>query len=121
MQHFYVGSIDDFNDKEKKVVIVENIEVGIFRLDDDFFAWKNICPHQGGPVCQGRMYPLVNEKLDKEKKSHGRTYNKTKINIVCPWHGLEFDIRTGKHPGNPSMALESCNIKIKRRDIYVLI
>ena len=58
MQPFYVGSIDDFKDKEKKVVIVENIEVGIFRLDDDFFAWKNICPHQGGPVCQGRMYPL---------------------------------------------------------------
>ena len=121
MQAFLVGVVDDFKNHEKKVILVEDCEIGIFRLEDDFFAWKNICPHQGGPVCQGRLYPLVNENLDNEKKSHGRVYNKTKLNIVCPWHGLEFDVRTGKHPGNPNVSLDPCHLKIKDNELYVLL
>ncbi len=68
MQAFRVGLISDFKNRDKKVILVDNEEVGIFRIDDNFYAWKNICPHQGGPVCQGRLYPLVKENLDDQKE-----------------------------------------------------
>ena len=121
MPTFRVGPVESFSDGSKRVVTVGEKELGIFRLGDEFFAWLNECPHQGGPVCQGRLYPLVNEKLDKDMKSYGRKYHKNKLNIVCPWHGLEFDVRTGKHPGNPNLHLEACHIKIKEKEVYVLI
>ena len=46
---------------------------------------------------------------------------KKKLNIVCPWHGLEFDIRSGKHPGNPNIKLESFQVEIVSEKIYVHI
>ena len=121
MQAFHVGYVSDFKNRGKKVILVDKEEIGIFRIDDNFYAWKNICPHQGGPVCQGRLYPLVKEKLDNINQSHGRFYDKDNLNIVCPWHGLEFDIRTGKHPGNPNLSLLGLPIKIESESVYVLI
>ena len=58
MKVFRVGEVSDFKNREKKVVIIDDQEVGIFRINDNFFAWKNQCPHQGGPVCQGRLSRL---------------------------------------------------------------
>ena len=52
METFNVGKIEEFEDKSKKVVTIGDEEVGVFRLGDEFFAWRNICPHQGGPICQ---------------------------------------------------------------------
>mgnify|MGYP001163733366 FL=1 len=121
MQAFRVGYVSDFKNRGKKVILVDKEEIGIFRIDDKFYAWKNICPHQGGPVCQGRLYPLVKEKLDNINQSHGRFYDKDNLNIVCPWHGLEFDIRTGKHPGNPNLSLSGLPIKIESESVYVFI
>ncbi|MBT4354915.1 MAG: hypothetical protein HOD13_10165, partial [Rhodospirillaceae bacterium] len=77
--------------------------------------------HQGGPVCQGRLYPRVLENLDENKKSHGRLYDENDLNIVCPWHGLEFDVRTGKHPGNEGIALDPLPVQIDGGEIYVVV
>ena len=121
MQTVHVGPVAEFTDRSKRVVTVGEDEIGVFRLGDDFYAWRNVCPHQGGPVCQGRLYALVREKLDDRKQSHGRIYDETRVNIVCPWHGLEFDIRTGRHPGTATLALEAVAVQIETGELYVLL
>ena len=121
METFHVGKIEEFEDKSKKVVSVRDEEVGVFRLGEEFFAWRNICPHQGGPICQGRIFSLVLENIDGRMESHGRIYDNDKINIVCPWHGLEFDIRTGKHPGNPSIGLDPVSVQVDGEAVYILM
>ena len=121
MQTIRVGAVEEFEDRSKRVVTVGDAEIGVFRLGDDFHAWRNVCPHQGGPVCQGRLYPLVRENLDDQMKSHGRLYDEDKLNIVCPWHGLEFDIRTGKHPGTAELALDPVTVQVEAGDVYVLL
>ena len=121
MQTFHVGAIEEFEDQSKKVMTVLEEEVGVFRLGDDFFAWRNVCPHQGGPICQGRLFSLVKENIDESMESHGRIYDDKKVNIVCPWHGLEFDVRTGKHPGNPDIALEPVTIQVDGGSVYLLL
>ena len=41
----------------------------------------------------------VEERLDSERKSLGIHYIEGSLNVVCPWHGWEFDVRTGRHVG----------------------
>ena len=81
MQTYRVGLVSEFEDRTKKVFNLGESEVGVFRLGKRFYAWYNTCPHQGGPVCQGRMYPRVLENLDENKKSHGRLYDENDLNI----------------------------------------
>ena len=56
----------------------------------------NRCPHQGGSLCEGAVTGLV------ESSAPGRySYSRKGEIIRCPWHGWEFDIRTGKSYCSP--------------------
>ena len=41
----------------------DGVEVGVFKVDGQFVAWHNVCPHREGPVCQGRIYQRVVEPI----------------------------------------------------------
>lgn len=116
--------VDDLEDQGKIVIEADETQIGVFRLGDEFFAWKNRCPHQGGPVCQGRVFHKVLEKLDSDMKSRGRDYDESVAHIVCPWHGLEFDIRTGEFAGASAieiMNLEGYPVQIQDGEVYVVV
>ncbi len=59
----------------------------------------NQCAHRGGPICQGRIYRRVVEPVDGEPKTRTLRHDSVAKNIVCPWYGWEFDLRTGAPPG----------------------
>jgi nitrite reductase/ring-hydroxylating ferredoxin subunit len=46
-------------------------------------------------------------------------YDPSEINIVCPWHGYEFSIRTGCHQGNSRVRLRKAELAIREDEIYV--
>jgi nitrite reductase/ring-hydroxylating ferredoxin subunit len=74
-----------------KIVTVRGREIGIFNLDGEYFALSNRCPHAGGPLCQGRIGPLVlSDRPGTYRLTREREF------LRCPWHGWEFDIRTGQ-------------------------
>src|SRR5262249_32441996 len=79
-----------------RVLRVDSFEFGIFREGDRLVAYENNCPHDGGPVCQGKVIPRVEEELASDQRSRGLRFSKKKRNIVCPWHGWEFDIDTSR-------------------------
>jgi nitrite reductase (NADH) small subunit len=119
-----VGRVADIQDGGKIVVETEGEQIGVFRIGNEFFAWKNKCPHQGGPVCQGRIYNKVLEVLDADLKSRGRDFDDSTTHIVCPWHGLEFDIRTGEFAGASAvkiMNLEGYSTQVQDGDVYVVV
>ena len=74
-----------------KVVTVKGREIGLFNLDGGFFALANRCPHAGGPLCRGRIVALV----QSDEPGHYRLARPGEF-LRCPWHGWEFDIRTGQ-------------------------
>ena len=121
MQAVRVGALSDLEDRGRLVVQVGDIEVGVFRLGEDVVAWENVCAPQGGPVCQGRVINLVVEPLDEDRTSHGRSYDPEKVNIVCPWHGYEYDLRTGRHPGNPEVALRPVSVQVQDGEIFLIV
>jgi nitrite reductase/ring-hydroxylating ferredoxin subunit len=56
--------------------IVDEIEVAVFKRNDEIFALSNICPHQ-----QTRL--IYDGFVEDEF-------------VVCPAHGWKFNLRTGK-------------------------
>lgn len=70
---------------------LEGRSIGVFNIGGEFFALRNVCPHQGGPLCEGVLSGLVAPGAPGEYRYTGR-----KEVLRCPWHGWEFDVRTGR-------------------------
>ena len=119
MRRVNIGSASEFSDPGRKVVALDRFEVAVFKLDGEFFAYLNHCPHMGGPVCQGKMIAKVDEIIAEDRTSKGMAFSKTRMHIVCPWHGYEFDIRTGVHPGNSRARLRKVPVAISEGDVIV--
>lgn len=121
MSEHEIGPKDQFEDGGKKLLSVGGVDIGVFRRGDEFHAWRNVCPHQGGPVCQGRLFKRVIDNLGPDKQHHGRTYDESQMHIVCPWHGAEFNVRTGAHAGIPELSLTPVEITVRDEKVYVRV
>ena len=117
----YVGKQSEFEDRGRKVIARGETEIGVFRVGDGFYAYENNCPHVRGPVCQGRILGRVEEVLNEDKTSRGQKWSDTDVHIICPWHGYEFNLRTGRHPGNPNMKLRSYDVTLKDDEVYLVV
>jgi nitrite reductase (NADH) small subunit len=120
MAEVRVARFEDIADGDHRIFSTGRREVGVFRVGANIFAWENHCPHSGGPVCQGKIFHRVEEELDGEKKSLGLRFS-SRRNIVCPWHGFEFDIETGVHSGDPSVRLRKIVAEVKDGDIVLTL
>lgn len=116
-----IGPASAFGDPGRKVIEIDGVEVGVFKVQGEFRAWLNVCPHFGGPVCQGRIIPKVDEDIADDGKSRGLVFSTTKVNIVCPWHAYEFDILTGRHHGNSRVRLRPVELKLVDGDVILML
>ena len=121
MRDVNVGPAASFADPGRKLIDSAGTEVGVFRLGDEFFAYENVCPHVGGPACQGKIIAKVEEVIAPDRTSKGMIFSKTKMHVVCPWHGFEFDIRTGRHPGNARARLRAMKVAVADGDVIITV
>lgn len=63
----------------------------------------------------------VLEPVADDRTVRSMEYHESEINIVCPWHGYEFSIRTGAHQGNSSVRLRKADLTIRDGEIYVIL
>lgn len=75
----------------RKLFTVDGRPVVVFNLKGEFFALLNRCPHQGASLCDGVQVGLV----EPSRPGEFRLTREGEI-VRCPWHGWEFDIRTGQ-------------------------
>ena len=65
-------------------------------MNGSFHALLNRCPHKAAPLCLGQVKYLVTAsrpyEFDVEREGEV---------LQCPWHGWEFDLRTGRSFFNP--------------------
>lgn len=121
MKEVFVAREDEIAEGGRKVIEADGIEIGVFRFGGALHAWRNHCPHQGGPVCQGKLFKASEERLDEQKRSLGIHFKDGSLNIVCPWHGFEFDVRTGRHCGIDAIRLARHEVVLRDGDIHVLV
>lgn len=91
-----VCRMDELPPGHKKIVQIGKKSIGVFNIAGEFFALLNVCPHQLAPLCEGRIcgYSPPSEVGEFKWEREGEI-------IRCPWHGWEFDIKTGKSIFNP--------------------
>jgi nitrite reductase/ring-hydroxylating ferredoxin subunit len=117
----YAGGSDAVPEGGRLVVDVGELTIGIFRTGGKLYAWENRCAHQGGPVCQGKIIPRVTEVIEEGGASRGFAFDEAELHIVCPWHGYEYSMRTGEHPGLPRARLKSVAVEETPEGIYVTV
>jgi len=117
----FVGKESEFEDRDRKIIAQGDLEIGVFRVNGDFYAYENNCVHQGGPVCQGKILNKVEEVLAEDKTSKGLKFSETDVHIVCPWHGYEYNLKTGRHPGDKNVRLKPYEVKISDGEVYVIV
>jgi 3-phenylpropionate/trans-cinnamate dioxygenase ferredoxin subunit len=69
----------------------------VFNIGGEFFALRNRCPHQGGPLCEGRLAGFVESSGPGDIR-----YSRPGEILRCPWHAWEYDIRTGQSWFDPA-------------------
>jgi nitrite reductase/ring-hydroxylating ferredoxin subunit len=48
-------------------------------------------------------------------------YNEKEKHIVCPWHGWEFSLKTGKHPSLSTARLRKAKLEVSDGQVYVVL
>jgi nitrite reductase (NADH) small subunit len=98
VQWVRVASLDDCPPGTAGEWVVDGQLLAWFNVDGEICALDGICPHQGGPLGRGRLDGSV---------------------VTCPWHGWQFDVRTGRHQVNPSLHHPQYRVKVEGSDIFV--
>lgn len=51
-----VAKVGEIEPGKSKVVPIGRYGVGVYNVDGRYYAIANYCPHEGGPLCQGRTH-----------------------------------------------------------------
>jgi nitrite reductase/ring-hydroxylating ferredoxin subunit len=114
-----IGHVADFADGDRRVLVVDGVEIGVFREHGRFMAYLNRCPHLGGPACQGLILPRTIEDLRVDNVDVARSFSRSEKTVVCPWHGMEFDIATGEHVTSAKLRLAKVPLRVENDEIIV--
>jgi nitrite reductase/ring-hydroxylating ferredoxin subunit len=120
MAEKFVAKASEFTDGDRRIVFVGDHEIGVFRHEGQYYAYSNFCLHQGGPACEGLTIAKVEERLRPDKTSQGLYFSDTEMHFVCPWHGMEYDMKTGECVSDRKMKLKKYQILQKGDEVYVV-
>ena len=115
-----VGKTAEFKDGDKKIVANGTGEIGVYFVKGDWYAYRNFCPHQGGPACEGLTMAKVEAIIADDKTCQGMRFNHDELHIVCPWHGWEFKMADGVSSADKKFRLRKYDVEVKGNDVYVL-
>ncbi len=82
------------------VADVNGQAIAIFNVGGTFFAIDNTCVHRGGPLGEGELAEDI---------------------VTCPWHGWEYNVKTGACENNPSACVKTYQVRVDGADVKVLV
>ncbi len=77
---------------------VEGKAVAVANVGGQFHAISNICVHRGGPLADGPLEGAV---------------------VTCPWHGWQYDVRTGKVGQSPTLGVDRYAVEVRGDEIFI--
>lgn len=102
------------------VVSVGGREVGVFSIAGEYYAYDNECLHQGGPACAGKVIGKVEWVLGSDQTLRAQRFSSDEIHFVCPWHGWEYDVRTGECVADRHLRLKRYQVVRTGDDLYLI-
>ena len=99
MEPVSVAKASDLKPGENKVVVVVGRPVALFNVNGAFYATDNTCLHRGGPVGEGFLDGAI---------------------VTCPWHGWQYDVKTGQNLLNPAAKLRTYQVLVEGDEVKVV-
>jgi nitrite reductase/ring-hydroxylating ferredoxin subunit len=103
-------------DGDRVITEVDGQEIAVFRIKGELHALANYCPHQAGPLCEGKLRGSMSTGDDGWEWR----YDDDKRNITCPWHAWKFDVTTGRNINDNSYAVPTYDVEIENDTVYIL-
>jgi nitrite reductase/ring-hydroxylating ferredoxin subunit len=111
-----VGPAEAFPEGTHRVVKLGRMEVGVFNVDGVFYALPNVCPHQFGPLCEGGVTGTTACSVATGWKF---AWGREGEIVTCPWHGVEFDITTGRSLASPRLKVRTYPVVVEDGQVKV--
>jgi nitrite reductase/ring-hydroxylating ferredoxin subunit len=92
------GRVEDIVPGTARIVQVNGKAIALFNVEGRFYAISNTCPHEGGPLGEGRLKGCV---------------------VTCPWHDLAFDVRTGHGTDGGGYCVGSYEVRIQDKEVFI--
>jgi nitrite reductase/ring-hydroxylating ferredoxin subunit len=113
-----VGDADDFEDGSRELVDTPDGEVGVFHVEGEFYALRNQCAHDGGPVCRGQVRRELVGEFEAPGEHIAESYTGD-LTVGCPWHGFTYYLDSGIHIGDDSIRIPSYDVVVEDGVVYV--
>jgi nitrite reductase (NADH) small subunit len=111
-----VGHVDEIPVGTHKVVDIGRYGVGVYNVRGRFYAIANFCPHEGGPLCSGRVHGR--SVLDEQAPGRASTVQDGEY-IYCPWHQWGFELATGTSAVKPEWSIRTYPVRVVGQQIVV--
>jgi nitrite reductase (NADH) small subunit len=114
-----VGRVSDFPPGTHRVVVAAGREIGVFNIGGRFYGLPNLCPHQTGPLCEGRQATgtlVANAGTDWKPQ-----WVMEDEVIACPWHGLEYHVPTGQCLAYREITLRRYAVSVRGDEVVVTV
>ena len=102
MEFIKVCTLDELPPDSQKIVQAGVQKVALFHFNNEISAIANACLHKAGPLGLG----LVEKKYDG-------------LYVTCPWHGWEYNIKTGTAPPGYKDQQAVYEVKVENGDVYI--
>jgi nitrite reductase/ring-hydroxylating ferredoxin subunit len=93
-----VANTDEVSAGNGIVVEVNDKCLAVFNVDEAFHVTDNTCLHRGGPLGEGDL--------------EGET-------VTCPWHGWEYNVKTGHCVNNPSINIKTYQTIVEEGEVKI--
>ena len=95
-----VARVEDVPPGTVRHVRAGDIQIALARVGDEFFATEGACLHLKGPLGHGDL--------------EGRV-------LTCPWHGWQYDVRTGENEFDHAIRLETYEVVVEDGEVKVVV
>lgn len=93
-----VARVGEIPPGSARQLTVDERWIALFNVDGSYHALDQLCLHRGGPLSEGHVRDCI---------------------VTCPWHGWQFDVRSGALVQDPSVGVTRHETRIVGDDIQV--
>ena len=83
---------------------------------------RSVCPCASArSIWAASVLAEVEAIIGPDKTFRGTRFSDDELHIVCPWHGWEFNVETGRCAGDGKHGLHKYKVVERDDEIYVVI
>jgi len=80
--------------------VLGDIALALLSMGDEYHATQGHCLNLKGPRCEGRLEGTV---------------------LSCPWHGWQYDVRSGENEFDRAIQLETYEVRVEDGEVQVAL